>query len=417
MAEDDIYGSHKAYDKLVASIPTLANSVLKGKQIYYCKNPKNLEYFKKLIVYFEVKDISYIRRGRVLKEMALITYATGRDLKECSRDDINEIMAFVHTRYKAIESKKEFVKNIKVIWKILFPEKDQLGRVDDTLTPYPVRHLTRKIDKSKEKLRNDRVNFEEIERLVKYFEREPKIQGYLTLALESLGRPQEILLRRIRNFEFYDSYAKVWITEHGKEGTGFLQSIDSYPYLQKWFQLHPLRDNPDAYFFINEGNRDKFEPMKPNYVNKRLKTACKDLGINKKITCYSLKRNGITFRRIRGDSDVQIQHAARWTSTRQLQVYDMSNQEDALRMELIKRGIVQARNSEEQQFQPKIKQCVFCNISNGFTAEFCNGCKRPLNREKIQEIAKKHEMLMNDEMINKVHMMEKKLNEMLKFSF
>ena len=417
MAEDDIYGSRRAYEKLVASIPTMADPILKGKQIYYCKNPKNLEYFKKLLVYFEVKDISYIRRGRVIKEMALITHATEKDLKECSRDEVNEVVAFMHTRYKAVESKKEFVKNIKVIWKILFPEKDQLGRVDDTLTPYPVRHLTRKIDKSKEKLRNDRVNFGDFERIVKYFEREPKIQAYLMLALESLGRPQEILLRRNRNFEFYDSYAKVWITEHGKEGTGFLQSIDSYPYLQKWFQLHPLRSDPDAYFFINEGNRKKFEPMKPNYINKRLTLACKDLGIDKKITCYSFKRNGITFRRIRGDSDVQIQHAARWTSTRQLQVYDMSNQEDALRMELVKRGIIQAKTPEEQQFQPKTKQCVFCNISNGFTAEFCGGCKRPLNREKIQEIAKKHEMLMNDEMVDKVHLMEKKLNEMLKFSF
>ncbi len=417
MAENDIYGSQEAYARLVASLPNIVNPPTSGKRIYHCKNQKNLEYFKKLVNCFEVKDTSYIRRSRVLREMVVITHATEKDLKECTREDINEIVAFMHTRYKAVESKKEFIKNIKFIWKILFPERDQFGRIEDTLTPYPVRHLTKKIDKSREKLRTDRFNFEEFQQIVKYFENEPRIQAYLTLALESLGRPQEILFTKIRDYEFYDSYAKIWISEHGKEGTGFLQSIDSYPYLQRWFQIHPLRDDPKAFFFINEGNRGKFESMKNNYINKKLRTACKHLGIDKKITCYSLKRNGITFRRIRGDSDAQIQHVARWTSTRQLQVYDMSNQEDALRIELIKRGIVQAKTPDEKQFQPETKKCVFCSTSNGFTSEFCAGCKRPLNREKIQEIARKHELLMNDEMIERVHLMEKKLNDMLKLSF
>ncbi len=416
MAEDDIYGNKRAYENLVRSLPTMITKPKNKKQLYYCRNPKNLAYFEKLITGFEVKDISYIRRGRVLHELLIITTATKKDLAQCTRDDINEIVAFMHTRYKSVESKKEFIKNIKYLWRGLFPERDQLGRIDDTITPYPVRHLTRKIDKSKEKLRNDRFTFDEFQRIVKYFEREPRVQAYLMLAFESLGRPQEILYTKIKDYEFYDSYGKVWISEHGKEGTGFLQSIDSYPYLQRWFEVHPLRDNPNAFFFLNEG-RKKYQQMTNNHVNKKLKRACKNLGIDKQISCYSLKRNGITFRRLRGDSDVQIQHAARWTSTKQLQVYDMSNQEDALRMELIKRGIVSATTEVEKQFQPKTKHCAFCSTSNGFTAEFCTGCRRPLNREKIQEIAKKHEMLMKDDMIDKVHLMEKKLNEMLKLSF
>jgi len=50
---------------------------------------------------------------------------------------------------------------------VLFPEKDQFSRTDDTLTLYPVRHLTRKIDKSKEKLRNDRFTFDEFQKMLK----------------------------------------------------------------------------------------------------------------------------------------------------------------------------------------------------------------------------------------------------------
>jgi len=249
-------------------------------------------------------------------------------------------------------------------------------------------------------------------KIVQYFDKDPKIQAYLMLAFESLGRPQELLYTKVKDYEFYDEYAKIWISEHGKEGCGFLQCIDSYPYIQKWFKIHPLRNNPEAYFFINQSNRNLNKQLTNTNINKRLRNACKHLGIKKSITCYSLKRNGITYRRIRGDSDTQIQHAARWTSTKQLKVYDMSNQEDALKVELIKRGLVDATKEEEKRFKPQFKKCQFCGVKNGFTTEFCTGCHRPMNRKKIQEIAKKNEMLENDEFIEKMKMLEERMNEL-----
>jgi len=415
MAEDDIYGSRRKYEKFVANIEKEIKKPKKGgKRKYYCKNPKNIKYFKKLLNTFEARDLSYIRRNKIFYNLRVICTATSKDLVECDRDDVNEIVAFMHQRYKAVESKKDFIKDLKVIWKMLIPERDHKGRIDETLTPYAVRHISGRVDKSKEKLRNERFTMQEFEKIIKYFDKDPKIQAYLMLAFESLGRPQEILFTKIRNYEFYDSYAKIWISEHGKEGTGFLQSIDSYPYLMKWFEKHPLKHDPEAYFFVNESNHGRFKQLTNNNVNKRLKVACRDLGIDKSITCYSLKRNGITHRRLRGDSDTQIQHAARWTSTKQLKVYDMSTQEDALRIELVKRGMVNAKNAREMKFQPEFKTCTFCGGKNGFTAQFCASCKRPMHREKIKEIAEKHELLKNDQLLDKLHVLEQKLNEMIK---
>ncbi|MBR9683098.1 phage integrase family protein [Candidatus Woesearchaeota archaeon] len=255
MAEDDIYKSEGKYHQFVEKLDFLTEKPQKGK--YYCKNPKNVAYFRKLIPRFEAHDNSYIRRIRLFQVLKIITYVSEKDLAKCDCDDIDQIMAFSHTTNKSIKSKRDMIRDIKLIWRVLFPEKDKKGRVDETITPYPVRHLKPHIDRSKEKLRNDRINWEEFQKIVNFFSGDARLQAYIMLAVESLGRPQEILYTRIKDYEFYDNFAKIWISEHGKEGTGFLQCIDAYPYIMEWYQQHPFKDDPQAFFFAIQGVRGR----------------------------------------------------------------------------------------------------------------------------------------------------------------
>jgi len=404
MAKDDIYKNQQKYGNFINRLDEFTKVPTRTNQTYYCKNPQNIQYFRKMIPHFEMLDLSFLRRIRVLQNMRLVVYVTEKDLVHCTREDIDQMVIYSNTKNNSIESKKDFIKNIKYIWRVLFPECDREGRIDNTITPYPVRHLSCKISKAQEKLRNDRVTWDEFQQIVNFFSGEAQIQAYLMLAFESLGRPQEILYTKIKDYEFYDDFAKIWISEHGKVGTGFLQCIDSYPYIVDWHRQHPYKTDPNAYFFISKSNRNQFCQMKNIGINVKLKYACKRLGISKNVTCYSLKRNGVTFRRKRGDSDLQIQHAARWTSTKQLKIYDMTTQEDALKIELHKCGI---KNKVEDTMQSGVKMCVFCSQTNGFTADFCSNCRRPLDRNKIEEIAKAHERMMNNELIQRLDRMEK----------
>jgi integrase len=289
----------------------------------------------------------------------------------------------MHGVYHSSKTKSDFIRDIKYVWKILYPEKDDKGRIDETLMPYVVRHLNPRIDKSREKRRQDKLTWEEYEKILKFFSSDPRIQCYLSISLESLGRPQEILYTRIKDVELSDNYAKIWISEHGKEGTGFLQCIESYPYLTKWLDQHPLAKNPDSFLFINLSDREYGQQLKPKNINNKLKTACKYLKIDKPITPYSLKRNGVTFRRLKGESDMDIQHAARWTSTKQLKTYDLSNQEDAMKIRLVKLGLV--HDARFKHLEPKIKTCLYCDTRNDLTAVVCKTCKRPLDREQIKK--------------------------------
>ncbi len=390
MAENDIYDNQKRYETFKEKIDTfhIPPNQRQGttyRNSYYCKNKDNIKYFKKLFNFFEAKDNSYIRRLRIFRTFILICHATDKDLKDCDRDDINSIVAFMHTRYPSSKSKSDFIKDMRYLWKTLFPETDTKGRQDETIVPHVVRHLSPKMDKSREKLRNDRLTWEEFEKILTYFSHDPRMQAYLFLALESLGRPQELLYTKIKDIQLFDHYAKIWISEHGKEGTGFLECIDSYPYFIKWYNQHPLKHDPESYIFINLHSKGRAMQLHPKNVNSLLKRACRKLNITKNITAYSLKRNGVSFRRLRGDRDIEIQHAARWTSTKQLKTYDMTQHEDSFKMALIKRGIITSNEQEYNKDQAKTKLCIFCKKINGFTNEVCEQCTRPLDREKIKQ--------------------------------
>jgi len=103
MAEDDIYGSKSKYENFVKN---LSKVLIKPKNgVYYCKNKKNVKYFKKLSGCFEAKDLSYIRRNKVFYNLRIITFATNKDLKDCGRDEVNKIADYLG--WKIVTEKKE----------------------------------------------------------------------------------------------------------------------------------------------------------------------------------------------------------------------------------------------------------------------------------------------------------------------
>tara|TARA_Y100000310_G_scaffold337733_1_gene425554 strand:- start:1911 stop:3353 length:1443 start_codon:yes stop_codon:yes gene_type:complete len=395
MAEEDIYGNKVKYERFKENLnrlllqPEQRKSFAEKRCKYHCKNTTNLAYIRKLFPILEARDTSYSRRNRLLGTFRLIIYSTQKDLKqidkEANREEINSIVAFMHTRYSSPKSKADFIRDLKYLWKNLFPELDEKGRVDDTLTPYCVRHLRSKMDKSLEKRRKDKLTSEEFSKIVQFFSYDPMMQFYVTFAHESLVRPQEACYIRLGDVEMYDNYSKIYLHEHGKEGVqGFLRCIDSYPYLAKWLEKHPFKNDPEAFLFIINERYKKGEQQKPFNLNKRLRLACAKLKINKRITCYSLKRNGVTFKRLSGYSDVEIQHIARWTSTKQLKTYDLSEADDTFKNALIQRGIIKSDNNNNKLVS-EVKTCLFCDKLNSFTNTMCEVCKRPLDRKKIFE--------------------------------
>ena len=417
MVQDDAYGNKQRYERFKNGLdifllsPTQRFEKL-GRKLrndkYYCKNPDNLKYFEFLFRRFEAKDLSYIRRLRVIGTFKIVCHFAEKDVKTFDQDDIDSIVAEMHKIYRSVESKRSFIKNIKNIWRILFPETDDKGRKDSTKVPYAVRHLKRSdIAKSQERAR-DILTPNEVDNLFRYFQDKPQIQCFLALLYDGLLRPQEAIYLKLKDIEMLDSSIRVHVREHGKEGIG-ISWVDAigYGYVQKWYLFHPHQETkPCSPFLFSESNYNSFGKFSLRKANERLKKACKDLDLDKRVNLYDLNRAGITHALLRGVPSIVIQKKRRWSSLKQLKVYDHSTSMNVMESELIRLGLKEPSNKNEEALAPKLKLCVFCNTKNGFSEEVCFQCKRPLDRKRIQEQVERTEAIMKDDVWKKIAELE-----------
>ncbi len=102
---------------------------------------------------------------------------------------------------------------------------------------------------------------------------------------------------------------------------------------------------------------------------------------------------------------MEIQHRARWTSTKQLKTYDLSNQEDSFKKQLAKRGLI--KDQDYQKLFPETKTCPFCKHDKiGFAEESCPRCHHIVDRKRVQQkfkqdqaqIGKLHQFFSNEQM-------------------
>lgn len=398
---NDIYNSKLKYDKLLKYLKSFhikPNERLKlegfnqknvGK--YYCRNKANMKYINKLTLHFDNIRISYINRIKRLQYFKQILFYTDKDLadieKNDDRDEINSIMRQVGKNLSD-KSLTYFKQEFKVIWKTLFPVKDEKGRLNEDETPWVVKHLKKNEDPSRKRKREDYLEIDEYLNVIDALSDDKRIQLFCALIYESLGRPQELLYRKIKDVHLEENYGWIDISSHGKEGIGILRCVDSYSYLIEYLNNHPQRNNPEAWlFYIKKAGR--YEQMKPHSINKKLRETCKKIGLNKPITCYSFKRNGVTHLRLRGEADKDIQSRARWKTTEQLHTYDISDQKIAFRAELVRKGIIKPESEAEKIDAPTTKPCAFCNTINPLNNKICSSCKRLLWREDIENEEKK----------------------------
>ncbi|MBS3153385.1 hypothetical protein J4426_02365 [Candidatus Woesearchaeota archaeon] len=101
MPENDIYNNKEKYEGFLRNLDLILVPSEKrtdknaNKSVYFCKHKDNIKHFRKLAEKFDTRDLSYVRRCRILNTLRLISYATKKDFSKCDRDNIDRIVAFV----------------------------------------------------------------------------------------------------------------------------------------------------------------------------------------------------------------------------------------------------------------------------------------------------------------------------------
>lgn len=108
-------------------------------------------------------------------------------------------------------------------------------------------------------------------------------RAYHAISRDLSCRPSEILRIRIKDVVFKMAQDKQYaeILVNGKTGSRHIPLINSIPYLKDWLDVHPSRNNPNAYLIRSHRTRDKmtsggllviYKRYKNDYFPKLLET-------------------------------------------------------------------------------------------------------------------------------------------------
>lgn len=176
-----------------------------------------------------------------------------------------------------------------------------------------------------------------------------------------------------------------FIIINGKTGKRIARFIHSSPYLTKWLEHHPLRNDKskNVPLWVSETNNHKNQPLTKAGVHQILRALREGLDINKKISAHQFRHARLTDLARKGLNEPTLKVIAGWEGNSTMpQVYLHLSGEDGANklLEAEKEGFVRPK-PEDNPLRPKL--CARCGFENGSTIRYCGRCGNPTNETEI----------------------------------
>ena len=217
---------------------------------------------------------------------------------------------------------------------------------------------------------------QEIERLIN---EAPTLQDRLIIELldELGGRRSEIALLRIRDVQFDQYGAIIWLT--GKTGTRRRRIYGCVPDLREQINNHPERKDPDVRLFLTS----RGSPFKGQTLYRHVR----DLGeqiLSKKIYPKMFRHTRAT-EDCRYFTDREMMKLFGWKRPDMVGVYTHLTMQDVEEKDLVLHGL--KRKDEILRPISQVVKCV-CGQENAPIALYCVGCGALLASEQMADLAK-----------------------------
>ena len=223
---------------------------------------------------------------------------------------------------------------------------------------------------------------EELSKLIDACADSSRDKALFSLHAESGNRIEETLTLKIKNFRI-DEFGGI-IEVSGKTGTRTVRIVKSVPYVAKWLNDHPYRDDKEYPLFIlidqsnTFGNAMSYASFQ-FILKKRLKMA----GITKRTTSHLFRHSAVTeWASKLTESESRMRFG--WTRNSPMPMhYAHLNQDDLDRKVLESYGI-KPKIVEENP----INECNYCKIKYPSETTFCEQCSRPIDLETAIQMEK-----------------------------
>jgi len=243
-----------------------------------------------------------------------------------------------------------------------------------------------KLKKPKDKLtREDLPTDEEVRKIIATCADSSRDKAMLSVHAEAGTRVGELLGMKIKDFTL-DKYGGI-IKVDGKSGVRPIRIVKSVPYLTKWLNDHPNKDNHESPMWVYIHASDTFgKPINYAGFNAILQKRVRQAGITKRIHSHLFRHKEITdLANKLTESESRMRHG--WEKNSLMpSKYTHLNQDDLDEKML---GLMGVKTPEEEQ--NPLRECVYCKINYPMETKFCDTCSRPLDITDAIQMEKEQE--------------------------
>jgi integrase len=331
---------------------------------------------KKLILDFERHlFLDGLKKPRILKYISQLNIIAGwHDFKfsEVTREDIEIIVETIVKLDRKEYTKHDYLIAIKKFFRWMNGGKD----------PEYTEWIHPKI-KNPNKLPEELLTENEIMLMINAATH-PRDKAIIALFWDAGGRTGELGNLKKKNIVF-DIYGAVAIVD-GKTGMRRIRLVFSVPYIAAWLDIHPERNNPDAWLWTSIGIRGRGEQLTYAALRMMMKRTAKKAGINKRVYNHLFRHSRSTdLAQYLTESQMKAQLG--WTQDSKMAaiyVHMSGKQIDDAILKMY--GII-----PEEKTMPKLTTvvCSRCKQVNGSTSDFCSRCGMALKVNTAIDIEKK----------------------------
>ena len=203
---------------------------------------------------------------------------------------------------------------------------------------------------------------------------------FVLVLYESGCRIGELLPLRIKNIQF-DKYGAVLLI-NGKTGSRRVRVISSSPALAKWLDLHPFRNDPNSFIWIDLRNNGKL--LSYNAVCKMLRKLAEKAGVKKRINPHAFRHARATHLASKL-TEAQMKELFGWVQSSDMaSVYVHLSGRDVDNALLRLHGLAKEREDKDEVMTLRI--CPRRGEKNDPVSNFCKRCVSPLDSKAAIEL-------------------------------
>ena len=250
-----------------------------------CLSENNLKLFLKYNDDMIVHSNSESTRYKNLNHFVLLTNIFQKDWSMVNEDILRELVAKIMIKYGENGKESGYTRVLKISLKAIvrFTKLGIRNKPEEGELPMLLFVKSKKV---KDKLtREDLPTDDEVKRILAVCSDSIRDKAMFAVHAEAGTRIGELLGMKIKDFTI-DKNGGI-IKVNGKTGVRPIRIVKSVPYLTRWLNDHPSKDNHETPLWIYVRNSDSFgKPMNYYGFNRILQKRVRQAGITKRISSH-----------------------------------------------------------------------------------------------------------------------------------